>query len=54
MQFSLFDLSADLDDYFDDLGVAYRAEINDLYEAGCRKFCSLTSARVGANITSAG
>jgi len=24
------------DEYFDDLGVAYRAEMNDLYEAGCR------------------
>ena len=26
-----------LDEYFDDLGVAYRAELKELYELGCRK-----------------
>jgi hypothetical protein len=26
-----------IDEYFDDLGVAYRAEIEELYELGCRK-----------------
>ena len=25
------------DEYFDDLGVAYRAEIKELYELGCRE-----------------
>ena len=25
------------DEYFDDLGIAYRAEIQELYELGCRK-----------------
>ena len=30
-----------VDEYFDDLGVAYRAEIEELYELGCRKPGSL-------------
>ena len=25
------------DEYFDDLGIAYRAEIKELYELGCRE-----------------
>jgi hypothetical protein len=25
------------DEYFDDLGAAYRAEIKELYDLGCRK-----------------
>ena len=28
----------DVDEYFNDLAVAYRAEIKDLYEAGCSKY----------------
>ena len=34
-----------LDEYFDDLGVAYRAELKELYELGCRmlyaSFCHI-------------
>jgi hypothetical protein len=26
------------DEYFDDIGIAYRQEIKELYELGCRKF----------------
>jgi hypothetical protein len=25
------------EEYFEDLGVAYRAEVNELYELGCRR-----------------
>jgi hypothetical protein len=41
----------DTDEYFDDLSVAYRAEIKDLYEAGCRKFCFASALESGSNIT---
>lgn len=35
----------ELDEYFDDLGQAYRAEIKELYYLGCRKhfFASLNN-----------
>lgn len=39
--YSLFDevfhLCASSDEYFDDLGIAYRAEIKELYDIGCRE-----------------
>ena len=33
----LVQLDVIIDEYFDDLGVAYRAELKELYELGCRK-----------------
>ena len=36
-----------IDEYFDDLGVAYRAELKELYELGCRKpYASLMPLRL--------
>lgn len=41
-----------VDEYFDDLGVAYRAEIKELYDLGCRK-CLLQLSDVTTTIDSA-
>lgn len=41
-----------IDEYFDDLGVAYRAEIKELYDLGCRK-CLLQLSNVTTTIDSA-
>lgn len=33
-----------IDEYFDDLGKAYREEVRELYDLGCRKLIRSTSA----------
>jgi len=46
----LFQSNVIIDEYFDDLGVAYRAEIKELYGLGCRKpglcLLSVTNIRI--------